>query len=81
MVKVGVWGSLSAATGGLKEVEVEATNVRQLLTRLEEAYPGMQPAIARGISVSINGKIYRDDWFQKIPEGAEVYVLPRQSGG
>jgi len=81
MVKVGIWGSLSSATGGQKEVEVEAANIRQLLTKLEEAYPGLQPAMARGISVSIDGKIYRDDWFQKIPEGAEVYVLPRQAGG
>jgi len=31
--------------------------------------------------VSINGRIFRDSWFESIPEDAEVYLLPRIAGG
>ena len=41
----------------------------------------MGPHIARGIAVSINGKIFRDSWGEKLPPGAEIYLLPRIQGG
>ena len=60
---------------------MEASTIRELFRKLEEDYPGMAPHIARGIAVSINGKIYRDDWGRELPEGAEIYLLPRIQGG
>jgi molybdopterin converting factor small subunit len=81
MVKVVLWGSLKTFTGGEESVEVEAANVRELLTRLGDAYPGLKPQIDRGLSVSIDGKIYRDAWFQPISPTSEVYLLPRLAGG
>jgi hypothetical protein len=41
----------------------------------------MAPHIARGVAVSIDGRIYRDDWGMELPEGAEIYLLPRIQGG
>ena len=35
----------------------------------------------RGIAVAIDGVVYRDDWTQKIPGGAEVFLMPRIEGG
>ena len=35
----------------------------------------------RGVAVSIDGQIYRDDWFRPIPPGSEVFLLPRMAGG
>ena len=81
MVEVGIWGSLKAATGGKDKVQVEAANIRQLLTKLGEDYPGLKPQLYRGVSVSIDGKIFRDAWFQPIPPGSEVVILPRLAGG
>jgi molybdopterin converting factor small subunit len=52
-----------------------------MFRKLEEQYPGMAQHIARGIAVSINGKIFRDTWGEKLPEGAEIYLLPRIQGG
>ena len=60
---------------------MEAANIRELFRKLEDTYPGMAPHIARGIAVSINGKIYRDDWGRELPDGAEIYLLPRIQGG
>lgn len=81
MVKVAVWGTLQDFTGGEAEVEVEARNLRQLLDRLAEDYPGLKPQLARGVSVSIDGQIYNDSWFQPIAPDSEVVLLPRIVGG
>ncbi|MEE8453608.1 MAG: MoaD/ThiS family protein [Limibaculum sp.] len=81
MVRVAIWGSLRAATGGRAEVEVEANNLRELLDRLAEAYPGIRPQIDRGISVSIDGLVYNDSWFTPIRPDSEVVLLPRIVGG
>jgi molybdopterin converting factor small subunit len=81
MVKVAIWGSLRAATEGRAEVEVDAENLRDLLDRLAQAYPGIRPQIDRGVSVSIDGLIYNDSWFTPVGPDSEVVLLPRIVGG
>ncbi len=81
MVKVAIWGSLRAATGGCAEVEVDASNLRELLDRLADTYPGIRPQIDRGVSVSIDGLIYNDSWFTLVKPDSEVILLPRIVGG
>jgi molybdopterin synthase sulfur carrier subunit len=81
MAEIHLWGALRPAAGGAPSVEIEAQDIRELFRKLEEQYPGMAPHIARGIAVSINGKIYRDNWSEKLPPGAEIYLLPRIQGG
>ncbi len=81
MVRVAIWGSLRAATGGRAEVEVEAGNLRELLDQLAEAYPGIQPQIDRGVSVVIDGLVYNDSWFTPVRPNSEVVLLPRIVGG
>jgi sulfur-carrier protein len=76
-----LWGGLRPAAGGASSVRIEAETIRELFRKLEEQFPGMAPHIARGIAVSINGKIFRDTWGEKLPEGAEIYLLPRIQGG
>ena len=81
MVKVTVWGSLTSATGGSREVEIDASNLRELLDGLGAAYPGLRPQLDRGVSVSIDGRIYNDSWFQPIRPDSEVVLLARLKGG
>lgn len=81
MVKVAIWGSLRAATDGKAEVEVEAGNFKQLLDQLALEYPGLKPQIKRGVSLALDGKIYRDAWFTKINEDSEVVLMPYMVGG
>jgi len=81
MVKVAIWGSLREFTDGKAEVEIEAGNLRQLLLGLAERYPGTGPQIERGVSVSIDGLIYKDSWFTPIEPDSEVVLLPRIEGG
>jgi sulfur-carrier protein len=79
MVKL--WGTLRQLTEGRSEVEVEARSFKELLDRLQEAYPGLAPQIQRGVSMSLDGVIYREAWFQEIGPASEVVLMPYMQGG
>ena len=81
MAEIHLWGALRPAADGASVVSIEAKTIRELFRKLAEDYPGMEPHIARGVAVSIDGRIYRDDWQRELPEGAEIYLLPRIQGG
>ncbi len=81
MVRVALWGSLRSHVDGKSEIEVEAKDIRELFKEIGSRYPGLEPQLARGIAVSIDGVIYRDSWMQPLPEDAEIVLLPRIAGG
>jgi molybdopterin converting factor small subunit len=81
MAKVVVWSSLKSHTGGESNLEIEAVNVKDLLARLGETYPGLQPQLKRGVSVSIDGVIFREGWLEPLKPESEVFLLPRMVGG
>jgi len=81
MVDVSLSGSLRDAADGAASIPIEAASIRELLRKLVERYPRMQSRIDEGVAVSINGQIFRDNWSEPIPEGAEVFLLPRIQGG
>ncbi len=81
MADIHLWGALRPAADGASTVQIEAKTIREMFRKLEEAYPGMGPHLARGVAVSIDGRIYRDSWETPLPEGAEIYLLPRIQGG
>ena len=80
-VKVELFGSLTVHTGGARVVEVEAATIRDLLAALREAYPGLAPQLDRGVSVSIDGRIYTESLFQPIGPENEIILLPQVRGG
>jgi molybdopterin converting factor small subunit len=81
MVKVKLWGTLRQWTEGEAEVQVEGQTFKQVLDALALQYPGLAPQIRRGVSLAVNGTIYRDAWFQPIPPDAEVVLMPFMKGG
>lgn len=81
MVAVTLWGSLAAVAGGKDKLDIEAKDIRELFRKLAEQYPAFEPFIDRGIAVAIDGTIYRDTWSKKLPEGSEIFLLPRLAGG
>jgi molybdopterin converting factor small subunit len=80
-IEVQLSASLREFAGGAASIAVEAETIRELLRKLVERYPRLQRRVDEGIAVSVNGEIYRDDRNQRIPEGAEVFLLPRIQGG
>lgn len=81
MVRVKLWGSLSDFADGKEVVEVEASNFKQLLDRLGETYPGLKPQFERGVSLAVDGTIYREAWFTSISDENEVVLIPYMTGG
>ena len=81
MLTISLSGSLRDAAEGAASVEIEAATIRELLRKLTERYPLLQSQIDEGIAVSVNGEIYRDIRDLAIPDGAEVFLLPRIQGG
>ncbi|MGB0844619.1 MAG: MoaD/ThiS family protein [Alphaproteobacteria bacterium] len=81
MVKVKLWGSLRAFADDQEWVEVEASNFKELLDQLSLKHPKLKPQIKRGVSLAVDGVIYRDAWFTKISSENEVVLLPYIVGG
>lgn len=81
MAKVVLWGSLSRLADGQKEFDIDARNIDQMLTALGEAAPKLQPILSKGVTVSVDGTLYRLDKFQAIQPDSEVFVLPKMAGG
>ncbi|MGQ7847907.1 MoaD/ThiS family protein [Granulosicoccus sp. 3-233] len=79
--EVKLWSALRPHAQGATSVQVRARTIRELFNRLEAEYPGMTPFIRQGIAVSVDGTLYRDSWETALPEGAEVFLLPRIQGG
>jgi molybdopterin synthase sulfur carrier subunit len=70
---------LTGGPGGAFEVHAET--IAELMASLVDRYPDFQQMLDRGVAVSIDGQIFRDDWTQLIPTEAEVFLIPRIEGG
>ena len=81
MPEVELFGGLRDAVNGAKSIQAEGKTIRELLKNISRDYPAMRERIDQGIAVAIDGNIYRDDWEQPIPKGAEVVLLSRIAGG
>jgi hypothetical protein len=67
-------------TGGVRELEIEASNVSQLIARLEERFPGIRPLL-ESAAVAINGEVVNDAEYEPVPPGAEIYFVVKSAGG
>ena len=81
MLEVQLSSSLREFVGGVASISMEAATIRELFRKLVERYPRIEERLRDGIAVSVNGEIFRDDWNEPIPPGAEVFLLPRIQGG
>ena len=81
MVKVKIWGSLKNLADGSDYVSVPGSNFKEVIDNISLKYPGLKPQITRGISLAIDGKIYKESWFTPINEDSEVVLMPYMQGG
>jgi molybdopterin synthase sulfur carrier subunit len=78
---------LLPVTGGVKQAQVEAANVRQLISGLEEQFPGIKDRLMEdnevrpNLAVSIDGEIARMGLLERVRENSEVHFVPAISGG
>lgn len=87
MVTVFIPTMLQSMTRGAKEIEVEAANVRQIIERLEELYPGIKDRLVEegrirpNLSVAVDGEVARLGLLEKVGESSEVHFVPAIGGG
>lgn len=81
MARVVLVGNLAQLTGGVAEFHLPATSVRHLFQQLTDLHPALEPHLAEGIAVAIDGQIYQDVLFQEIGPDSEVFLLPPIAGG
>lgn len=81
MVSVRLWGSLRDFADGQEMVEVEARNFKELLDALIVKYPALKPQIDRGVSLAVDGLVYRNSWFTEVKPDSEVVLMPYMRGG
>ena len=81
MVKVKIWGSLKEATDGEEFLEIEGKNFKEVLDNIKLKYPNLSDQIDRGVSLAIDGRIYKESWFTPIDSNSEVVLMPLMVGG
>lgn len=75
------FSSMIRVGDGPDSIDIEAATVDEMMQSLLSRYPDFQQHVDRGVAVSINGQIFRDDWTIAIPNDAEVFLIPRIEGG
>ncbi len=87
MARVFVPTMLQSSTGGVKEVEVTARNVRQVIDRLEEMFPGIADRLIEdgdlrsNLAVAVDGEVARMGLMERVGENTEIHFVPAIGGG
>jgi molybdopterin synthase sulfur carrier subunit len=78
---------LQSLSGGQKEVTLEATTVRQIITQLEALYPGMEDALVEDgdlkphVAVAVDGEVSILGVVEPVGADSEVHFIPALGGG
>lgn len=80
-MRVSLSSTFQLADGLGSTLDVQAETIAEMMALLTDRYTEFAALLERGIAVSINGQIFRDDWTQAIPADAEVFLIPRIDGG
>ena len=78
---------LRAVTGGVKKVEVDGVDLRQVIDQLEALYPGLKSRLLddgllrSDLAVAIDGEVARMGLLEKVGGKSEVHFVPAIGGG
>ena len=87
MAKIFIPTMLQSLTAGVKQVDLDARNVRQIIERLEELYPGMENRLIEdgeirpNLAIAIDGDVAIMGMLEKVEENSEVHFVPAIGGG
>ncbi len=78
---------LLSLSGGVKQVQVDAANLRQVIDGLDLIYPGIKTRLLQdgqirpNLAVAIDGEVARLGLLEKVGEESEVHFVPAIGGG
>ena len=87
MAKIFIPTMLQSLTAGVKQVDLDARNVRQVIEQLEDLYPGMKDRLVEdgeirpNLAIAINGDVAIMGMLEKVGENSEVHFVPAIGGG
>ena len=87
MAKIFIPTMLQSLTAGVKQVDLDARNVRQIIERLEELYPGMKDRLVEdgeirpNLAIAIDGDVAVMGMLEKVGENSEIHFVPAIGGG
>ena len=87
MITVLIPQPLRTLTNGESVLTAEGHNIRAVIRDLAPRYPELADRlidgsrIGRGISLAINGDVVSTGLITRVPEGAEIAIVPQISGG
>ena len=87
MAKIFIPTMLQKLTDGVKQVELKARNVRQVIEQLDGLYPGMKDRLVEdgeilpNLAVAIDGDVATMGLLQMVGENSEVHFVPAIGGG
>lgn len=87
MVTVLVPQPLRTLTDGEGVLTAEGHNLRSVIRDLGQRYPELgerlvqNGRIGRGLTLAINGDVVSTGLITRVPEGAEIAIVPQISGG
>jgi sulfur-carrier protein len=68
-------------TGGVREFEVEAKNLRGVIKEMDRLYPGLGEHLEAETTVAIDGALHETAYYQRIRDGCEIFFIPKLEGG
>lgn len=87
MPRVFIPTQLRSLSRGVSQLDLEAANVREAIELLDQRFPGMAKALleedllARGLAVSIDGRVSPRGARTSLQNVSEVHFLPAIGGG
>jgi hypothetical protein len=72
---------LTQYTTGIREFDIQASNFRELVVKLEARFPGITSVLIGKVAVAIDGDIIHDPFLDPLRANSEVYFLHRIDGG
>ena len=81
MINVFLDSNLQRFTNGVRELTLDATSVKSLVTELERRYPGVSQALDPGFALAIDGEVIANPGYEKLADGSEVRFLSPIQGG
>ena len=69
-------------TAGVREFDIEAKTMRDVLKELDRRYPGLHDHLIHETTVAIDGAIHDEPaYFQAVRPGCDIFFIPKLEGG
>lgn len=68
-------------TGQIREFDLPADNMRELMRAIEGQYVGLQSFLEEHMFVVIDGEMIQDPFLEPLEPGSEVCFMPKLKGG